>query len=424
MQNFKSKILNAVLIFVFVLGWVFSGWPQLPGTNFPAEIPKALATGGVIMLWDGADIPQGWTCVSCETSDWFYGKFLMANSAPGVGGGADSGTHTFNFDSDTPSDSGSDESNGGGGGASYAGHTHTWHISSQSSDDIRPPFKNLKLIKASNPATLPGGIIGIFNTVSLPYGWSYYSALDAKYVRGDANTNTGGAATHFHTISAYGDPTGDDGGVGGSDFGASDGSDSPTASGNTLNNSNDPSFVTVKFAQLGATSAPPSGLIAIFDDSSLPSNWTSISGASPYVGRLLKGSSSPGSTGGASTHNNNASVTISSSGEYDVGLALRYIYSSIFSDPNHTHDVTYTISSESSFPSYRDVILGQFSDPLQLYMRFRLRGVRLRGSVKLHYENDKTRPDRRVFAVTVWPWLKKYYESDIKTLSARSVSIS
>jgi len=93
--------------------------------------------------------------------------------------GADLVSHTAVFISHTQgtgvnTQSGTDEPD--------AGHTHGVTNVNLGLADIRPPFKNLKFIRAAT-TTLPSGVIGMFDvpSSSLPSGWTYYSAMENQY---------------------------------------------------------------------------------------------------------------------------------------------------------------------------------------------------------------------------------------------------
>ena len=101
--------------------------------------------------------------------------------------------------------------NAAGTDADVNTHAHTVSGITVPASDIRPPFRNLKFIRAAT-TTLPNGAIAIFDTTSstLPSGWSYYSAMEGNYLRGDNSTSTGGSAEHGHTLSATADASADD----------------------------------------------------------------------------------------------------------------------------------------------------------------------------------------------------------------------
>src|SRR5262249_53665578 len=164
------------------------------------------AAGDIILLWDGLTIPTGWTCLNCATSDPFYGVFIRASSTYGNAstGGPEVVGHNFQIQSYTTS-SATTQKNSGATNQSNETHTHPGSSTIISgTTDIRPPFKNLWLIRA-NTTTLPNGVIGMFEvsaTSALPSGWLYATSTDGRYLRGGENTtSTGGSSSHNHSLS-------------------------------------------------------------------------------------------------------------------------------------------------------------------------------------------------------------------------------
>jgi hypothetical protein len=395
-NEFGKISLIGILIVSLVFGiWFYSGFPRIwQKPPIPPKIQEAKAAAGdVILMWDGssADIPAGWTCLSCAAGDPFYGVFPRASSTYATAtSGADTVTHTLTFSTSTGPSNTSTSGEGAGTLAPSNTHTHPWGTPTLGSSDIRPPFKNLLFIKANNPTSLPAGIIGMFDiaaTSSLPAGWTSYDALNASstniYLRGGENaTSTGGATTHTHTTTATLTSSAASGTI--------NDSGNTSAAGPTLTHThniaassaltadnNNPPFATIVFGQLSSASDIPDGLIAFFDNASLPTNWSQIStstvsGAS-FLGRLLVGSSTAGTIGGVSTHNHGGSVTWTSTGPSAANLKVKSGTTVNLSDATHTHNVTYTVSSASSFPVYRDVILGKFTKPTLNQSAFRWR---------------------------------------------------
>src|SRR5262249_18637067 len=137
------------------------------------------------------------------------GVFPRASSgySSASSGGPEVVGHNFVILQYTTSSAAVSESNAGGATAS-ALETHSHPGSSTitgGTTDIRPPSTNPHFIQA-NTTTIPNGAIGMFDvadTSSLPSAWTYYSNMDARYLRGGENvTSTGGSAEHTHTINA------------------------------------------------------------------------------------------------------------------------------------------------------------------------------------------------------------------------------
>ncbi len=331
--------------------------------TFSPQVAEA-AAGDVILLWEGSSAPSGWTCISCASSDPFFGAFPRASSTYGAATtSADTVTHTVTNSSTTGASATITRLTGANTVGNTGAGTHTISNFTSGSGDVRPPYKNLKFIKANNPSTIPAGAIGLFDvaaTSSLPSGWTYYSALDGNYLRGENATTTGGSATHTHSVSGTSgtSPTLTGSGTSGSAVVPAS-AHTHTISGNLTTATNAPPYVTIVFAQLGADAAAPSGLIAFFDNASLPTNWAIVSNASPYSGNFLKGSNSFGSTGGSATHTH-ATTTITSDAPAVAGK-ISGSGSSVFAGA-HSHNFSFTTDSKSSLPVYRDVILGKYTN--------------------------------------------------------------
>lgn len=333
------------------------------------------AAGEVILLWDGGStLPAGWTCISCAASDAFKDVMPRVSSTYGnASSGLNTHNHTLTF-SNASATAATEAGNTATGGtaAPTNAHTHsTWTAPELADGDIRPPFNNLLLIKASSPTTLPSGTIGMFTGTSgsLPANWTYYSAMEDKFLMGSNATTTGGAATHTHaTSTAPFSSTGvgglADGGNGAQSAAFAHGH-AVAESGSLTNHSNGPPYVGIVFGKLTADNDPiPNGLLAFFDNASLPTNWNVYStSGSPYVGSFIQGTSTFGSTGGSSANHNHGGTVTFISGASTSTLNNKSGASSAWAQSAHTHSVAFTISSTSSLPVYRDVILGQYSTP-------------------------------------------------------------
>jgi hypothetical protein len=83
------------------------------------------ATGSMILMWDGATVPTGWTCVSCTGGDPFYQRFIVGSSTAGNNGGAATHTHTAAATVSVTGSTGVSNAAGGGTDAATLAHTHT-----------------------------------------------------------------------------------------------------------------------------------------------------------------------------------------------------------------------------------------------------------------------------------------------------------
>lgn len=344
------------------------------------------AAGDVIVLWDTADgaVPAGWTCVSCVGGDAFYQLFPRANATyAGTGGGPESVTHTYTQSAQTGPSAVATNTNTTLGSRAVASSTHSNHVFPApviGSSDIKPSYKNLKFIKASNPLSLPQNAIVMFDVAaigSLPANFASYTALNdpastgvagnGVYLRGENVNTAGGAATHTHTRGASTSGTGTTVNVGTANTkSVANGTHTHTlAAGNTTAENNDPSFISVVFAKLSvANEAIPNGMLAFFDNTTMPTGWTQQTtiGGNALANRLIKGSLTAGTIGGRTTHNHGGSQVITSGAPSTTILAPNSgLTNTTPGSPTHTHDVTFTISSGNTMPLYRDVIIGKFA---------------------------------------------------------------
>lgn len=374
-KNAKIKFAAVFLLLnlLFYSGSAFwlLGKIGLDGLAEKFAAKEAASVGGdVILLWDTANnpIPGGWTCISCNPGEPFYGVFPRASSSySSVTYGSDTHNHTASYSNATQG--ANDDTTKGSSGSVVAinTHTHTWGSPTVNSGDVRPPFKNLNFIYASAPATLPANVIAVFDTGSLPSGWARYAALDGNYLRGYSDNITGGSASHTHTTGAVtsgaSGATVADSGSGAS--AASGHTHTLAASSFTTSDNNAPPYLEVVFAynSSGSDTTIPDGLIAFFD-AAPPTNWDTVSDASPWSGSFFKGAAGYGGTGGsAADHNHGGSNDLTSGTPSATNSNRGSTGTNIGAHNTHTHTVTYTIDSQSSLPAYRDVIVAKYTPP-------------------------------------------------------------
>lgn len=331
------------------------------------------AIGHMLLFYDGASIPTGWTCVSCSSGDPFFQRFARANDSYGATGGAATHNHTASMAVDATNDAGASLSQSGAV-LSDNGHTHTGSLSLTPASNL-PSYRQLKIIRSDTsgePSTLPAGAIGLFDD-TVPTGWTQYSAQDGYYVRGENTAGTtGGANSHDHplamTINA----------AAGATHGTRNPTNTPSAnaghthtvSGNSSTVNQEPPFIEVILGELNSASAPPDNLISMWDDEA-PSNWAKQSGSSGnFYQRFIKASSTFGSTGGNASHSHIDAVFASSG---PSGSTSSRSGSSTASD-THTHDVNITnFSDQTHLPPYIDVVVAKKvpqSDVAQSAYRF------------------------------------------------------
>jgi len=209
------------------------------------------------------------------------------------------------------------------------------------------------------PATLPAGVIGIFDTTSLPENWSAYSLQDTYFLKGDGVVATSGSNTHTHSVSVTtGGPDTTETALAGAKAGESP-THTHTGSGTSASTDHQPPYLEVVFAQASVDTSIPAGLIALFD-AAPPTDWTLVSGTDqPFNGRFLKGNSTAyGGTGGAETHTH-ANLDINLPATADTIATADTAPAEVGADIAHTHTFTVSFSTESHLPVYRNTVFAK-----------------------------------------------------------------
>lgn len=315
----------------------------------------------LILFWDGASIPSGWTCISDDAGEPFYYRFPMGGSTYGSTGGTETHTHSSTSSCGGPSAT-LQRNSGSAVTTATSTHTHTPTVTVATENHL-PPYYDLKVIRYNSgiPSILPAGVIALFPSTSLPPGWSLYTAADNRFLRGAPSAGgMGGNPTHTHSVSvSTGGPSST---VGLATDPCDDSTAYPTSththtgSGTTSSATNLPPYITVVLGKAGSDTPIPGGMIGMFDG--IPSgNWTvlpSFNGRFPME-NLTAGY---GVTGGSSTHNHSdLSITTgtgaTASANLDAGTAVT------FASGTHTHTVTVSFTESSHLPPYVTVIFAQ-----------------------------------------------------------------
>ena len=102
-RNMKVKTIRKLLIFIILLAWFFSGWPQVwRSPRIPYEIKQAMANPDVENLWSESNTAPSLTLTNSTnangstTGSWanasgkwakylYYWEFVMQNSGVGTG---------------------------------------------------------------------------------------------------------------------------------------------------------------------------------------------------------------------------------------------------------------------------------------------------------------------------------------------------
>jgi hypothetical protein len=342
---------------------LFSGQASLVQNIVTPKVEAAPGDGHMLLFWDGGTAPTDWTCVSCTSGDAFYQVLPRGNDTYGATGGAASHTHTYASSTIGLTAGGTTSEGGTGTTVRDNTHVHTLSTTLGSASNL-PSYRDLNIIRydfADEPATIPNGAIGIFDTASLPSGWNTYGAQNGFYARGDATAAaTGGSNTHSHSLTfTIGNATGTTYGprTNGSTASSAIANHSHTASGNTSLINQEPPNISVVFGKSTSAAAPPDGLLAMWDNDQ-PTNWTKQSGgAGAFNQRFLKGAASYGATGGGTNHSH-VNTTITTSGPTGGSITTRN--GSTASSSTHTHQITVAgYSTDDHLPPYRDVIIAK-----------------------------------------------------------------
>lgn len=319
------------------------------------------ATGSMMLYWAGANIPAGWTCVSCTGGDVFFQRYIVGSSTAGNNGGAATHTHTASIAVNATANN---VVVGAGGGANYVttAHAHTHNITIGTANNL-PLYRNLVIIQnnsAGEPTSIPTGAISAFDA-AVPTGWTQYTAQNGYYVRGESAANrgvTGGSNTHTHTISGTLLATANTANGAAGAVSIANNTHTHSVSSSTLPNSSEPPYREMILGQLNATSTMPNDVIAMWTDTP-PTDWNSVSGASGILeNRFIKAAATYGTTGGATTHapaDVNGIVSSGSSANNNRGGTGTTRPSAA-----HTHTVNATgFSSGTLLPLYRSTIFAK-----------------------------------------------------------------
>jgi hypothetical protein len=346
----------------FVL--LFSGQASLVQNFITPKVEAAPGDGHMLLFWDGGAAPTDWTCVSCTPGDDFYQVLPRGNDTYGTStGGAASHSHTFSSSTISLTTGGTTSEGGAGTTVRDNTHVHTLSTTLGSASNL-PNYRDLNIIRydfPDEPVSIPTGAIGIFDTASLPSGWSTYSAQNGFYARGEATpATTGGSNTHTHPLTfTIGNATGTTYGprTNGQTASSAIANHTHTASGNTNPVNHEPPNISVVFGISTSTAAPPDGLLAMWDDDQ-PSNWTKQSGgAGAFNQRFIKGAATFGATGGSLTHSH-VDTSVVTSGPTGGSVTTRN--GSVSSSSTHTHNILVSgYSTDSHLPPYRDVIIAK-----------------------------------------------------------------
>ncbi len=322
------------------------------------------ATGSMLLYWAGANIPTGWTCVSCVGGDAFYQRFIVGSSTAGNNGGLATHTHTAVAAVAVTGAAGVSATGGGTADTATRLHTHTLTPTIASASNL-PSYRQLVVIQhnsAGEPTSIPTGAIALFDA-TVPTGWTQYNAQNGYYIRGESTANrgvTGGSNTHTHNITGtLSAPAGTTNGPGSTGVLAARDTHTHTISSSTVANSTEPPYVEAILGQLNATSTLPNDVITMWTDTQ-PEGWNSVSTTSqPFENKFVKASATYGTTGGANSHapaNVNGIVTTAP----NITANRTVNAANADASGSHTHSVNVTgFSTTAHLPPYRSAIFAK-----------------------------------------------------------------
>lgn len=325
------------------------------------------AVGRMILFYDGATAPTGWTCISCAPGDPFYQQFIRSDEAFGGTGGSSSHSHTADGTVDVTTDLMVARSNVPNNQAQMQlnnnDHTHSFTPTIGSSSHL-PSYRELMVIRhntAGQPTTLPSGVIALFDA-DVPTGWTQYSAQNGYYIRGGSSAGAvGGNNSHTHAITGTLSDS-----SGGERRRATASTQADVAAsfhthngaGTSSSASSEPPYLSVVFGQLDTAGPTVDNMLALWDDTP-PTEWiTRSETGGPFNQMFIKASSSYGATGGNSSHNH--PDTNYNSGPSSAATTSREGGALNASDDGHVHNINVVnFSSESNLPPYTNAIVAK-----------------------------------------------------------------
>ena len=324
--------------------------------------------GKFFMFWDdSSNAPPGWTCVSCNSGDPFYGRFIMGGPTFGITGGSESHNHVVTEVSETAGTTVSGGVVGADGEVAASGaHTHgnlTNAVTTNASN--YPSFRQLKVIAYNGvgvPLMIPLGAIGIFNTSSLPANWTAYTAENGYFIFANATANTtGGNNTHTHAfnvtlISSSGVTTTR---TTGTRQNVANRTHIHNLVGNTTVSANIPMYITVILAKATSNTSLPysQGFIGMFNET-LGDGWVNMSNSGqPFYNNIIMANSTYGATGG-SNYSTHANVTIVSGLTPNITTTAQGASARVFATATHNHSVNLSFVDANITPPYITVMFG------------------------------------------------------------------
>jgi hypothetical protein len=324
--------------------------------NDTATAGEQTWSNNFVALSDQTTCATGWTQIS-DLNDRF------PRGATSYGGTGGSSSHSHSGSTNTSSQSAYVSALSIAWGTAYAratSHSHSVTYST-TTDSHLPPYENMHYCEKSK-LDIPTNHITMFDA-STPTGWTRYSSLDNRFPRGATSGfggsnvgDTGGSATHSHTISfsvgsashstyilvAWSPSVNSVLGT----------SHTHTITDQSISGDNLPPYLNMVFAKKNSSGTLSSEKpIYILDTATMPLGWERFTALDD---KFPRGASSYGGTGGSSTHNHTGSATTGNAintGNVNSGSSQMM--------PNHTHTLSWSTDSKDTTPPYLDVVFAK-----------------------------------------------------------------
>jgi hypothetical protein len=241
-----------------------------------------------------------------------------------------------------------------------AAHGSSHNYTHNHSDlDHQPPWQSWRAATAHGSYVLPSGALLFFNGSTIPTGWSRGTYTNGKFVKLDSygEGDVGGNSTHTHSHPNSTNHSGYVAHQVGTTYNriVNPGTHNHTVPDHTAVN-NLPPFINLDMVTPNSdwTQPIPSGIIAFFVGSVVPSGWSVYSAA---LGKFVKlDSTAIETTGGSNSHSH---VQNEASGSYSGTVKVMGADGYTSAPRPHSHTVTHTHSAvtNNSMPLARELLI-------------------------------------------------------------------
>lgn len=353
-------------------------------------LSMASVNANIIIMWNGtqASIPSGWSCVSCsagvdpftflgiETDATGVYPRIGNNYCPSDGeiqcGGNPSHSHIYTTISGTTGLAVNREPGfpNGFNTASMSHYHNSLNVSSTLSNISLPRSYVLLFIRANSQSEtrIPSGGIIWFNGTSAPSGFTMFTNADGYFpiagINGTQNTIIGNAThTHLnHTVRTGNPVSAAVTTIGSAQVATNTHTHIVGSIGWSQAGDQSPPFVDVPLIYATTDTNFPVGMIGMFNDTTLDSNWMKWN-STDVLGRYLRANSTNfNTTGGNATHTHNPKQTFTTLG----GNATRNAGTGSTNYPQggHTHQINITANPANNLPQYTNVTMFILTSPI------------------------------------------------------------